>query len=128
MVFNLSKQPKPSTSSIVSAGRKPSSVCEAHRCLQDSEDSNKLVSLPAMGSMAPQSLEGLKSHSIAWISLLPFGCGRTGNMVAGDTVPGAEMGGMRVPTTFQLAAREQSGANDFPRLLLRVGSVFPTQR
>lgn len=49
-------------------------------------------------------------------------------MVAGDTVPCAEWRGRRIPAAFQRAADEPSGANDFPRLLLCVGSEFPTQR
>ena len=49
-------------------------------------------------------------------------------MVAGDMVPCAERRGIRVLATFQLAPDELSGANDFPRLLLCIGSEFPTQR
>lgn len=83
---------------------------------------------PALGIMEPCSLGGLRSRFIAWISLLPYGRGSTGDMVASDKAPCAERRGKRVRATFQLAADEPSGAYDFTRLLLCVGSEFPTQR
>lgn len=109
-------------------------VTLACRYLQDSEsssqvqDRNKLVSPPALGIMEPCSLGGLRSRFIAWISLLPNGRGSTGDMVASDKAPCAGRRGKRVRATFQLAADEPSGAYDFTRLLLCVGSEFPTQR
>lgn len=123
--------PRPSTLSTASAGHEPRSVCLASKCSQDSwcssqaQDRNKLVSPPpALGNLVPWSLGGLRSRFIAWTCLLLCGHGSTGDMVAGDMVPFAERRGMRVPAAFQLAA----GSNEFPRLLLCVGSEFPIQR
>lgn len=83
---------------------------------------------PALGNLVPWSLGGLRSGFVAWTRLLLCGDGSTGDMVAGDMVPFAETRGMRVPAAFQLATGKPSGSNDFPRLLLCVGSEFPTQR
>lgn len=40
----------------------------------------------------------------------------------------SKKGSEGVPSTCQLAADEPSAANDFPRLLLCLGSELPTQR
>lgn len=73
------------------------------------------MSPPALGT-------GQRSWFVAWISLWSlwlWGCGSWCLV---------QRGGGEGAHCISAACLEPSGANDFPRLLLRVGFEFPSQR